>query len=140
MIDTTRRQQIILYPSDLEALNELINTDMDIFENYSTGQLVRYVIHNFQNTCKNTDLKLTIQRHKITERRKKYLANFIYNWRKEHNYSLKEMAKLLNVSDSSIYKWEHRYALPNVKHLQMIEEKCSLDLKKFLSEDELYGY
>lgn len=62
-------------------------------------------------------------------------GNNLYKLRTEKGLTQKDLAKILNVSDKAVSKWETGDALPRVKTLEMIADCFSVSYEKLLSEE-----
>ena len=62
-------------------------------------------------------------------------GNNLYKLRTEKNLTQKDLAKILNVTDKAVSKWETGESLPRVKTLQMIADCFSVSYENLLSEE-----
>lgn len=120
--------QITLYQSDLLKINNLKQIYPEI-KNCSTNQIVRFMIHDYTKKSNQNvnDLIIYSQKNVNLDLLKINFSNQFSCWRKEHNYSLNETAKLLKVSKATIFKWE-RGTIPSYNHLKKIEKVCNINI------------
>lgn len=59
-------------------------------------------------------------------------GNYICKLREEHNYTQREFAKILDVSDKAISKWENGQAIPRMDTLEKIAETLDTTIEELL--------
>lgn len=72
---------------------------------------------------------MSISKHNFSQRS---LSKRLADLRKENGLSVIDLAKMLNISRHSVYKWETEVSTPSTQHLQKLSEIFNTDLEFIL--------
>lgn len=70
-------------------------------------------------------------------RSNKSIGNFVRYFRNLHDYSQKELSKILNVTESCISAWERGISKPNIEIALFLSEHLKVDIKDIYFEPEV---